>query len=420
MPLRETKAVLVKEALKRGFTIQVKVTGNSMYPSLKDNDVLTIKQIPHEQIKIGDIVIYSETDGPTAHRVYRKLYVEGAPSFITKGDNSLILDCPIPHERIVGKAISVKSGSRITDLEKPLAKMWGALFSRLSFASAWIINAPSIIASKIKDPSPNRALRLELGGILLAIESEDPALASRIKAAFGNFETEKEPEFRIILKKRYSLLQRIIRRNLSKIIWKNNGFSLELPYCRAEADLKRKTVFVTAYSKQGWGDFLRLIISILIVEKGGFLLHASGVADGKYAYVFAGPSESGKTTIARLANDRKILSDETVAMVRNNGSFLASSTPFYGEFGRVTENSRLELKGLYFLRKGQAFEKRPLSHAEAFRNLFPNMMNRINDPRIAARALENAACFVEKVKCYELHFLPTPDIWSFLDGNLEN
>ncbi|MDD5084855.1 MAG: signal peptidase I [Candidatus Omnitrophica bacterium] len=420
MLIEETKISLLRESLDKGRSIETTVTGDSMLPFLKEKDILLVEKTSPERIGIGDIIVYEDNGGLITHRVYNKFIERNRQYFLTKGDNSLLFDLPFTNYEVVGRIIAVKRNGKFSYLNKPLARIWGKLLTRLSFVSAWVINGPNIIAAKLKNPKKEKTLSLELGGIPLSLEADGASFISKLKNAFGNFETDKEPELRLIFKKRYSAIQKLIRRNIFKLTWKDEDFSLELPYCHTETDFEKKSIFVTAYSKHGWGDFLRFIVSILIVERGGFLLHASGVVDGNRAYVFAGPSESGKTTIARLANDRKILSDETVAVVRNNGSFLASSTPFYGEFGRITENTGFELKELYFLRKARAFEKKPLSPAEAFKNLFPNMMSRINDPKIAGRALENAAQFAEKVKCYELRFLPTPDIWRFLNGDSQD
>ncbi|HMD84391.1 MAG TPA: hypothetical protein VKO18_06785 [Terriglobia bacterium] len=63
---------------------------------------------------------------------------------------------------------------------------------------------------------------------------------------------------------------------------------------------------------------LRILHSLILAREGGFLVHAaSAVRDGR-AFVFAGVSGAGKTTIARLAPpDVTLLTDE-ISYVRNS------------------------------------------------------------------------------------------------------
>jgi hypothetical protein len=56
---------------------------------------------------------------------------------------------------------------------------------------------------------------------------------------------------------------------------------------------------------------LRILHSLLLARQGGFLVHAAGAVRHGQAYLFAGVSGAGKTTIARLAPpDVKLLTDE--------------------------------------------------------------------------------------------------------------
>ena len=56
---------------------------------------------------------------------------------------------------------------------------------------------------------------------------------------------------------------------------------------------------------------LRIVHTLVLARQGGFLLHsASAIRNGK-AFLFAGVSEAGKTTISRLAPpDATLLTDE--------------------------------------------------------------------------------------------------------------
>lgn len=83
-----------------GITI-LKVSSNSMKPTLKKDDYIVIKK--QSEYEIGDIITYSvEGDCLVTHRIIEKY--ENA--FITKGDNNNVADeKKIYKENILGKVI---------------------------------------------------------------------------------------------------------------------------------------------------------------------------------------------------------------------------------------------------------------------------------------------------------------------------
>jgi len=90
-----------------------------------------------------------------------------------------------------------------------------------------------------------------------------------------------------------------------------------------------------------------------LVRRSGLLLHASGaVIDGK-AFVFAGHSGDGKTTLSRLlaAEGLELLSDERIAIRKQADGFRAYGTPWPGE-GEIVSPASYPLGGVFILRKG--------------------------------------------------------------------
>jgi hypothetical protein len=90
----------------------------------------------------------------------------------------------------------------------------------------------------------------------------------------------------------------------------------------------------------------------VLARREAFLVHAcAAVLDGK-AWVFAGHSGDGKTTLSRIlaAEGLEMLSDERVAVRKVNGSFMAYGTPWPGE-GDVVSSAAHPLGGLFLLEK---------------------------------------------------------------------
>ncbi len=81
------------------------ITSSSMWPSLKQGDLVLIKGIKDKsQIQEGDIVVYENPQGFTIHRVV-KIYED---RIITKGDANNIADAPVNFDEIIGKAVVLR------------------------------------------------------------------------------------------------------------------------------------------------------------------------------------------------------------------------------------------------------------------------------------------------------------------------
>jgi hypothetical protein len=101
--------------------------------------------------------------------------------------------------------------------------------------------------------------------------------------------------------------------------------------------------------------FDQIVVIPALARRKGFLVHACGaVVDGK-AFVFAGHSGDGKTTLSRLLAEEgiELLSDERVAIVGNGDGFVVHGTPWAGE-GEVVSSARFPLGGVFILRKASS------------------------------------------------------------------
>jgi len=80
------------------------ITSSSMWPALKEGDLVFIKGIENkEEVNVGDIVVYENYQGFTIHRVIRK----GDDFLVTKGDANNTADPVIKYSELVGKAVFI-------------------------------------------------------------------------------------------------------------------------------------------------------------------------------------------------------------------------------------------------------------------------------------------------------------------------
>ncbi|MCF2138250.1 MAG: signal peptidase I [Candidatus Thorarchaeota archaeon] len=85
----------------------VVVTSRSMVPTLNVGDLLVLKHVPEDDIKVGDIIVYEDswyTAAPIVHRVIRIEEINGTKHFYTKGDNNSVED---PGDRVYSEITGV-------------------------------------------------------------------------------------------------------------------------------------------------------------------------------------------------------------------------------------------------------------------------------------------------------------------------
>jgi hypothetical protein len=168
---------------------------------------------------------------------------------------------------------------------------------------------------------------------------------------------------------------------------------------------------------------LRIVHSLILAERGGFLLHsASAICDGR-AYLFSGVSGAGKTTMTRLAPaDITLLTDEISYICPSNdrpsddrGSdpqYRAFGTPFAGELAKVGENCAAPVSALFFLEQGPENRVEEVPAAEATRRLMRNILFFADDRGLVEKLFATACEFVDRVPIRRLTFYPDARVWD--------
>lgn len=180
---------------------------------------------------------------------------------------------------------------------------------------------------------------------------------------------------------------------------------------------------------------LRIVHTLVLAQEGGFLMHAaSAIRKGK-AFLFAGVSGAGKTTISRLAPpDATLLTDE-ISYVREyvpqdvwkavlpcaredvqkqDASYVAYGTPFTGELAKLGENVSAPISALYFLAQGPENRIDSVAPGEAVRELLANVLFFAEDQELVQRAFHAACEFVSRVPVSRLTFVPDARVWEMI------
>ena len=165
----------------------------------------------------------------------------------------------------------------------------------------------------------------------------------------------------------------------------------------------------------GVNSFIRIVLSIILLKKQGFLVHASSLIRNQKGYIFPGKSGAGKTTITRLTPDSTLLSDEVSLIKKVDGEFRAYGTPFWGELAIGGENTSVSIDNVYFpVQDGKNYVK-SIGISPGLEKLLPNVLFYLNDLKLEKELFELCFEFMSFVSLYELHFLPEPDFWRSID-----
>lgn len=106
-------------------------------------------------------------------------------------------------------------------------------------------------------------------------------------------------------------------------------------------------------------SFLRVLSCAILSRKGGAMIHASCVRTDRGAVLFPGPSGTGKSTIAGLAPEGTVLSDEVTAVQLVDGRLIAYPTPFWGDLRRTRAAEAAPLRAAVFIDRSAPPEAPP-------------------------------------------------------------
>jgi hypothetical protein len=111
-----------------------------------------------------------------------------------------------------------------------------------------------------------------------------------------------------------------------------------------ESDFKSGDIYINYELNKDFlpdplGYPLNQVLMILLLSRcKGVMLHACGIDDRGYGYLFLGNSGHGKSTIARLwsENQATVLNDDRIIVREKNGELFMYGTPWPGDFKELS------------------------------------------------------------------------------------
>jgi len=133
---------LTTELLSRGTTVRFRPSGRSMYPSIREGELITVEPVVASDVKLGDIVLYRSERGLIAHRVVgtspTQSSVLSPHNFFLQGDASLSSDQPVEAHQILGRVVGVQRDGRSLALASRGAKLRHKVRRLASGLKGWI------------------------------------------------------------------------------------------------------------------------------------------------------------------------------------------------------------------------------------------------------------------------------------------
>jgi hypothetical protein len=150
----EVRLELLKAVLEKKKKFRFMAYGSSMFPFIRDQDILTIAPLPATGLVPGDVVAFEISDHQKL--IIHRIVQCGTASFILRGDNRKGSDGSIPIENILGIVTRVERNGSIISAGSGRGRGMVAFFSRHGLLQriSWVMRLPEVVRAARGQKNP--------------------------------------------------------------------------------------------------------------------------------------------------------------------------------------------------------------------------------------------------------------------------
>lgn len=284
------------------------------------------------------------------------------------------------------------------------------------------------------------ALKLQIGSICCELRCNDAGTVQKLQGLYHDYLTDAEADVTVDLE----VISRMSADKLGAVLTRSrymrhgNTFRSSGKLLKGNYDLASRTVKITGekglLDPDNKANLLNQLVSVAYysackmkyqTNPPAMLVHACGILRNGQAIIFSGPSEIGKTTVARLCGDRhgEVFNDEILLMSRpgsNGNGVMIQNTPILGDFlpGR---NTTAPLKCIFLLKQNGRTAWRYLDKAEAYLRFIrqiigPSCVGNYDKKTAYSIMADFSSEVVQAVPVYELEFNQDSNaLWRITD-----
>ncbi|WP_218091391.1 hypothetical protein [Paenibacillus solanacearum] len=144
----------------------------------------------------------------------------------------------------------------------------------------------------------------------------------------------------------------------------------------------------------------------------GLLIHSSCLLEQERAYLFAGHSGAGKSTVAQLSQPRPILSDEATIIKITENDVVVYNSPFRSDTELPELPGTYPLTAIQILRQSPDNRRLRMGVMEGIQQLLQRVFYWAHHPEETKKVFRMCRLLAGKVPVYELYFQKNNTFWE--------
>jgi hypothetical protein len=258
-------------------------------------------------------------------------------------------------------------------------------------------------------------LRLRVADIVFSFLSRQGVWELKVDSIYHPFITAEEPDVHIHVHWGTEVLDhpcgKVFETGHTKII-----FSSDFHYGDLFITLPRDSQDGLPHTQQSFLD--PAIMSNLLGSGRAMAIHACGVNDDGRGFLFTGPSDSGKTTLANLwkgCQDVTVLGDERLFLRKRENRYWVYGSPLKGGANSFFPKGA-PLERIFFIKHANRNVASPKKRKDAVIGLLTQSFLDWYYHRNMQYPLDFCIELSQEVPCYDLGFVPSQEVVDFVRG----